>query len=271
MGKSLITKPVPSSWSAGLECFESMKEVIENPEELQQYFDKQEKAKVILAQECISGMEKFPETRVYWFGDELMYIVANIKNGKITDSPESYAYADGSGTLDEKYWKPAKELGEIVKKKVLPELKGFNGQKLSCSYPWLMRIDIGMHDGGLTDKAISEKWEKGKTVRFLNEVESGPTMYLDARFKHPVDWISFYTQKCVETAYEVTGIVPPESVEEMKRKVADGIKEGAAKAKTVKPMLKKKGAPPKKTSSKKPAKKPVATKTVVKKTVTKKI
>ena len=36
------------------------------------------------------------------FGDELMYIVANIKNGKITDSPESYAYADGSGTLDEK-------------------------------------------------------------------------------------------------------------------------------------------------------------------------
>jgi hypothetical protein len=278
--KALITKPVPSSWSAGLECFDSMKEVVEDPSELQQYFDQQKDAKVILAQECISGMEKYPETRVYWFGDEFMYSVANIKNGKITDSPESYAYADGSGTLDAKYWKPAKELGEIVKKEVLPELRGFQGQKLSCQYPWLMRIDIGMHDGGLTDNVMSDKWPKGTTVRFLNEVESGPTMYLDARFKHPIDWISFYTQKCVETAYEVTGIVPPESVEEMKRKVADGIKEGAAKAKTFKPTLKKKSAPPKKTTSKKaaptattkkPAKKPVATKTVVKKTVTKKI
>jgi hypothetical protein len=262
--KSLITKPVPSSWSAGLECFESMKEVIENPEELQQYFDKQEKAKVILAQECISGMEKFPETRVYWFGDELMYIVANIKNGKITDSPESYAYADGSGTLDEKYWKPAVEFSKIVREKVLPELKGFNGQKLSCTYPWVMRIDIGMHDGGLTDTAFAPKWPKGEMIRFLNEVESGPTLYLDARFKHPVDWIAYYTQKCVETAYEVTGIPPPSLLDEMKRKVTESIHAGQAKARA-KADKKKKLASSKKTTPAKPAKKSAPAKKVTSK------
>jgi hypothetical protein len=263
--KALITKPVPSSWSAGLECYDSVKALAKDSTDLQEYFNQQKDAKVILAQECISGMEKYPETRVYWFGDEFMYSVANIKNGKITDSPESYAYADGSGTLDEKYWKPAKELGEIVKKEVLPELRGFNGQKLSCSYPWLMRIDIGMHDGGLTDKAISAKWEKGKTVRFLNEVESGPTMYLDARFKHPVDWISFYAQKCVETAYEVTGITPPSDMDEMKRKVAEAMSEGAEKAKTIKPkVLKKKDASKKTKTEKKAAPKKAATKTAVK-------
>jgi hypothetical protein len=267
--KALITKPVPSSWSAGLECFDSMKDVVADPSDLQQYFENQKTAKVILAQECIYGMDKYPETRVYWFGDEFMYSVANIKNGKITESPESYAYADGSGTLDEKYWKPAKELGEIVKKEVLPELRGFNGQKLSCSYPWLMRIDIGMHDKGLTDKVISEKWEKGKIVRFLNEVESGPTMYLDARFKHPVDWISFYAQKCVETAYEVTGMTPPGSVDEMKRKVAETMSVGAEKAKTIKPkMLKKKKDASKKTKTEKKA---APTKTTTKKAVAKKI
>jgi hypothetical protein len=263
--KALITKPVPSSWSAGLECYDSVKDLAKDSTDLQEYFNQQKDAKVILAQECISGMEKYPETRVYWFGDEFMYSVANIKNGKITDSPESYAYADGSGTLDEKYWKPAKELGEIVKKEVLPELRGFNGQKLSCSYPWLMRIDIGMHDGGLTDKAISEKWEKGKVVRFLNEVESGPTMYLDARFKHPVDWISFYAQKCVETAYEVTGITPPSDMDEMKRKVAEAMSEGAEKAKTIKPkVMKKKDASKKTKTEKKAAPKKAATKTAVK-------
>merc|ERR1711998_687836 len=93
-------------------------------------------------------------------------------------------------------------------------------------------------------------------------------MGLDARFKHPVDWISFYAQKCVETAYEVTGISKPEIVEEMKRKVADGISEGTAlaqaktaKAKvasTKKPAKKittKKVATQKKETSKKPAKK----------------
>jgi hypothetical protein len=267
--KALITKPVPSSWSAGLECYDSVKDLAKDPTDLTQYFDQQKDAKVILAQECISGMEKYPETRVYWFGDEFMYSVANIKNGQITDSPESFAYADGSGTLDEKYWKPAKELGELVKKEVLPELRGFNGQKLSCSYPWLMRIDIGMHDKGLTDKVISEKWEKGKIVRFLNEVESGPTMYLDARFKHPVDWISFYAQKCVETAYEVTGMTPPGSVDEMKRKVAETMSVGAEKAKTIKPkMLKKKKDASKKTKTEKKA---APTKTTTKKAVAKKI
>merc|ERR1719281_747952 len=238
-----------------------MKEVKEDDSELQQYFDKQKTAKVILAQECIHGMEKYPETRVYWFGDEFMYSVANIKNGKkITDSPESYAYADGSGTLAAKYWKPAKELGEIVRDKVLPELRGFNGQKLSCKYPWLMRIDIGMHDGGVTDKVASQTWQKGKMTRFLNEVESGPTLYLDARFKHPIDWISFYAQKCVETAYEVTGIPKPEFVEEMKRKANDMMMEGAAKAKA---KSKKGAAPPKK-----PAKKAITNKKPVKKAVT---
>jgi hypothetical protein len=152
-----------------------------------------------------------------------------------------------------------------VKKEVLPELRGFNGQKLSCSYPWLMRIDIGMHDGGLTDKAISAKWEKGKTVRFLNEVESGPTMYLDARFKHPVDWISFYAQKCVETAYEVTGITPPSDMDEMKRKVAEAMSEGAEKAKTIKPkVMKKKDASKKTKTEKKAAPKKATTKTAVK-------
>merc|ERR1719231_288219 len=208
-----------------------MKDVVKDPTDLQQYFEQQKDAKVILAQECISGMEKYPETRVYWFGDEFMYSVANIKNGKITDSPESYAYADGSGTLDEKYWKPAVEFSKIVREKVLPELKGFNGQKLSCTYPWVMRIDIGMHDGGLTDTAFAPKWPKGEMIRFLNEVESGPTLYLDARFKHPVQWISFYAQKCVETAYEVTGMTAPATIEEMKRKVAETMSEGAEKAK----------------------------------------
>merc|ERR1712139_115157 len=175
------------------------------------------------------------------------YSVANIKNGKIMDSPESYAYSDGSGTLDEKYWKPAKELGEAVREKVLPELRGFNGQKLSCKYPWLMRIDIGMHDGGVTDKVMSEKWKKGEMTRILNEVESGPTLYLDARFKHPINWISFMAQKCVETAYEVTAITAPASLAEMKQKVADVMTKGAAKAKRV--VSKK--APPKKTTTKK--------------------
>jgi hypothetical protein len=265
--KGLIVKPVPSSWSAGLECFENFqKEVVEDPSDLKKYFEEQKNAKVILAQENISGMEKFPETRVYWFGDEFMYSVANIKNGKITDSPESYAYADGSGTLDEKYWKPAKELGQIIKEKVLPELRGFNGQKLSSSYPWLMRIDIGMHDKGLTDTALTSRWEKGKIVRFLNEVESAPTLYLDARFKHPIDWISFYAQKCVETAYEVTGLEKPEFVEEMKKKVDEGISEGTAKAqakhaKALKKTVTKKAT--EKKSTKKPVKKAVAKKAVV--------
>jgi hypothetical protein len=271
--KALITKPVPSSWSAGLECYDSMKEVAEDPKELQEYFDKQKNAKVILAQECIYGMDKYPETRVYWFGDEFMYSVANIKNGKITESPESYAYADGSGTLDEKYWKPAKELGETVKKQVLPELRGFQGQKLSSPYPWLMRIDIGMHDGGLTDKVAQASFPKGEMRRFLNEVESGPTLYLDARFKHPVNWISFYTQKCVETAYEVTGITPPETMEEMKKKVTDSISAGHAKAKKLTISAKAKKAAPKGTT-KKPLKKVApkgTTKKPLKKTAVKKI
>merc|ERR1719191_1245556 len=96
-----------------------------------------------------------------------------------------------------------------------------------------MRIDIGMHNGGLTDKEMSEKFPKGTMIRFLNEVESGPTLYLDARFKHPVDWISFYAQKCVETAYEVTGIPKPEIVEEMKKKVDEGIKTRVLKKRAV--------------------------------------
>jgi hypothetical protein len=273
--KALITKPVPSSWSAGLETFDPMSDVVKDPSDLQQYFDTQKTAKVILAQECIHGMEKYPETRVYWFGDEFMYSVANIKDGKdgaikITDSPESYAYADGSGTLAAKYWKPAKELGEIVRDKVLPELRGFNGQKLSCKYPWLMRIDIGMHDGGVTDKVMAGKWQKGKMTRFLNEVESGPTLYLDARFKHPVNWISFYAQKCVETAYEVTGIPKPELVEEMKRKVTDGLKDGHSKAKA---KTDKKFAAAKKTTMKKAAATQTKTtkKAATKKAATKKI
>merc|ERR1719281_1544681 len=242
-----------------------MSDVVKDPSDLQQYFDNQKTTKVILAQECIHGMEKYPETRVYWFGDEFMYSVANIKNGKkITESPESYAYADGSGTLEEKYWKPAKELGEVVRDKVLPELRGFNGQKLSCKYPWLMRIDIGMHDGGVTDKVASQTWVKGKMTRFLNEVESGPTLYLDARFKHPVEWISFYAQKCVETAYEVTGIPKPEILEEMKRKANDIMMEGAEKAKA---KSKKGKAPPKPVSTKKA----ISTKKPAKKVVTKKI
>jgi hypothetical protein len=276
--KALITKPVPSSWSAGLECFDSMKDVVADPSDLQQYFENQKTAKVILAQECIYGMDKYPETRVYWFGDEFMYSVANIKNGKITESPESYAYADGSGTLDEKYWKPAKELGEIVKQQVLPELRGFQGQKLSCSYPWVMRIDIGMHDKGLTDKVYCEKFQKGKMTRFLNEVESGPTLYLDARFKHPINWISFMAQKCVETAYEVSGTTKPEIVEEMKRKVATGMEEGSAVAKAIssktvkKAVSKKAGATVKKPAKKAAAVKATATtKKPAKKVVTKKI
>jgi len=240
-----------------------MTEVAKDPTDLNAYFENQKTAKVILAQECIMGMEKYPETRVYWFGDEFMYSVANIKAGKITDSPESYAYADGSGTLEEKYWKPAKEIAEVVRDKVLPELKGFQGQKLSCKYPWLMRIDIGMHDGGVTDKVKSQIWQKGKMTRFLNEVESGPTLYLDARFKHPVEWISFYSQKCVETAYEVTGIPQPETIEEMKRKVDDGIKEGVAKAKSV--SKKSCAPPPKKTTEKKIMKKAATDKKSTKK------
>merc|ERR1719281_333643 len=249
-----------------------MSDVVKDPSDLQQYFDNQKTTKVILAQECIHGMEKYPETRVYWFGDEFMYSVANIKNGKkITESPESYAYADGSGTLEEKYWKPAKELGEVVRDKVLPELKGFQGQKLSCQYPWLMRIDIGMHDGGVTDKAKSQVWQKGKMTRFLNEVESGPTLYLDARFKHPVDWIAYYAQKCVETAYEVTGIPPPSLLDEMKRKVTESIHAGQAKAranadKKKKLASSKKTAPAKKVTSKKAAvsKKAVTAKKIAK-------
>merc|ERR1719197_1900013 len=132
-----------------------------------------------------------------------------------------------------------------------------------------MRIHIGMHDSGLTDKVISEKFPKGTMIRFLNEVESGPTLYLDARFKHPVDWISFYCQKCVETAYEVTGIPVPETLAEMKKKVDARISEGVVKAKRVPKMS---AAPPKKTTTKKAAtvKKP-AKKAVARKTVTKKI
>merc|ERR1719197_1552005 len=102
-----------------------------------------------------------------------------------------------------------------------------------------MRIHIGMHDSGLTDKVISEKFPKGTMIRFLNEVESGPTLYLDARFKHPVDWISFYAQKCVETAYEVTGIPKPEIVEEIKKRVDEGIRAGTAKSKMMTQKSKK--------------------------------
>jgi hypothetical protein len=203
--KNLIVKPVPSSWSAGLEVFDPVDKLYKNPKPLVEYFKKQETAKVILAQECLEGMETYPEVRCYWFGDEYMYTVGNIKNGKITDSPEAYRYEDGSGTLDSKWADPARALATMVKQRVLPELRGFQGQKLSCSYPWLMRIDVGMHDEGLTDKEMKADWE-GKTVHFLNEVESAPTLYLDDRFGHPKNWIEFYTRKIVETAYEVTGI-----------------------------------------------------------------
>jgi len=134
-----------------------------------------------------------------------------------------------------------------------------------------MRIDIGMHDGGVTDKVMAEKWKKGQMTRFLNEVESGPTLYIDARFKHPVDWISFMSQKCVETAYEVTGIPKPELVEEMKKRVDAGILAGVEKAKK---LTKKIGASKtaSKTASKKAAtsKKAAAVKST-KKTMTKKI
>merc|ERR1711981_791208 len=106
-----------------------------------------------------------------------------------------------------------------------------------------------------TDNVISENWPKGKVVRFLNEVESGPTLYLDARFKHPVDWIAYYTQKCVETAYEVTGIPPPSLLDEMKRKVTESIHAGQAKARAKADKKKKKLASSKKTPPAKPAKK----------------
>merc|ERR1712196_502449 len=101
------------------------------------------------------------------------------------------------------------------------------------------------------DTAFAPKWPKGEMIRFLNEVESGPTLYLDARFKHPVNWISFMCQKCVETAYEVTGIPKPETVEEMKKMVDRGMLEGHSKAK----KITAKQAVVKKSATKKPAKK----------------
>jgi hypothetical protein len=115
-------------------------------------------------------------------------------------------------------------------------------------------------------------------TRFLNEVESGPTLYLDARFKHPINWISFMAQKCVETAYEVSGTTKPEIVEEMKRKVATGMEEGSAVAKAIssktvkKAVSKKAGATVKKPAKKAAAVKATATtKKPAKKVVTKKI
>merc|ERR1712196_206875 len=113
------------------------------------------------------------------------------------------------------------------------------------------------------DTAFAPKWPKGEMIRFLNEVESGPTLYLDARFKHPVDWIAYYAQKCVETAYEVTGIPPPSLLDEMKRKVTESIHAGQAKARA---KAAKKFPPAKKVTSKKAAvsKKAVTAKKIAK-------
>ena len=59
-------------------------------------------------------------------------------------------------------------------------------RKLSKPFPWLTRIDVGMHTGGLNDAERSADWPKGKPKFFLNEIEIVPTYYIAKQFRHQV-------------------------------------------------------------------------------------
>ena len=59
-------------------------------------------------------------------------------------------------------------------------------RKLSKPFPWLTRIDVGMHTGGLNDAERSADWPKGKPKFFLNEIEMVPTYYIAKQFRHQV-------------------------------------------------------------------------------------
>ena len=62
----------------------------------------------------------------------------------------------------------------------------FARRKLSKPFPWLTRIDVGMHTGGLNDAERSADWPKGKPKFFLNEIEIVPTYYIAKQFRHQV-------------------------------------------------------------------------------------
>jgi len=219
--KKVVAKPVPSSWCRGVESF-TAGALHQRPQRFENYFVTEASATEILVQESISGLASFPETRCFFYGGEFLYAVANSKHqrgGKkveITDCPES---GDGGGqssgerTLPSKYWLPAKAIGERVQKELLPELRGFQGQKLSSPFPWLTRVDVGVHTGGLHDAEQGAEWPKGKPKHFLNEIEIVPTYYIANKFGHSRDFIAVYAAKMVQTAAEVTGIKIKQSLE----------------------------------------------------------
>ena len=51
------------------------------------------------------------------------------------------------------------------------------------------------------------QWNNGRLLRSTVQPNTQRTVQpfsRPRRFKHPVDWIAYYAQKCVETAYEVS-------------------------------------------------------------------
>lgn len=203
--KGLVMKPVPSTWSEGIliidlpakgkKGFDSW-----TLKQVAGYLKKQATAKRVLAQEWIEGLDKYPETRVYWLGDEFKYAVANIKDGKVTTQPDTSTDSGLAASLVD----PAKLVAEQVKAKVLPQLKAFDGTPLK-GWPWFFRIDVGKSTKPIRDLEKKDGWVHGpgKQMHFLNEVEIAPTLYLHKRLKHNTEWLPIYAKLFVELSAKI--------------------------------------------------------------------
>ena len=199
----IVVKPSPSSWSRGVECFDLDDKDIHAS--LATYYDGVHKAKQIIVQRHLEGLETNPETRCFFFGTDFLYAVANATfddEVTITDHPEAATggHAESGRRLPAEYFEDHKSLAKRVID-CLPDSKAFDGVNLGQC---LLRIDVGLHDS----RDLVNTTTDGPTV-FINEIEPVPTLYLDPKFGHARDFIAEYADRIVTTAADVLGIVPP--------------------------------------------------------------
>mmetsp|Transcript_17182 Transcript_17182/g.52839 ORF Transcript_17182/g.52839 Transcript_17182/m.52839 type:complete len:461 (-) Transcript_17182:37-1419(-) len=216
--KKFVAKPSPSSWSRGVDAFQT-KAVASRPARLEAYFQETAfnppgAAKQILVQRHLAGLANLPETRCFLIEGEFQYAVANSTHRRgakfeLTSCPESSSSRD----LPAKYWRPHAALAKRVVEEVLPPLKTFAGAPMpGPGYAWPVRVDVGAHaagdlDGGCADDAPASR--KRERAYFVNEIELVPTLYLDEKFGHEQDYLARYARSLVKTAFEACGRTAP--------------------------------------------------------------
>tara|TARA_B100001094_G_scaffold331440_1_gene399819 strand:- start:4 stop:1056 length:1053 start_codon:yes stop_codon:yes gene_type:complete len=151
-----IIKPNGGTEGLGLGKF-SLKKVLSDPSELQEYFDANEDLyNGFLVQNKLKGFYQYGEVKSYWFDGKFSYAV-NI-NDKNTD-PE-VMYDDKYHVreiIDEDILKECKRIGEKVMK-IIPKIS-FNKKRV---LPTMVRIDFGC--------CIDNKATKAPNF-FVNEIE----------------------------------------------------------------------------------------------------